>query len=60
MQPHLMKGQEPMGNMEKYIASHQVGELGVCIDDMGDGRFHYLIAGYDKRDEFPGELTYKI
>lgn len=55
-----MKGQEPMGNMEKYIASHQVGELGVCIDDMGDGRFHYLIAGYDKRDEFPGELTYKI
>ena len=55
--PHLMQGQEPVGNMEKFIASHRVGELGVCIDDMEDGRFNYLIAGYDKGDEFPGELT---
>ncbi|MDD5934084.1 MAG: AraC family transcriptional regulator [Clostridiales bacterium] len=56
---HLMQGLEPVGDMEKYIASHRVGELGVCIDDRNDGKFDYLIAGYSKEDEVPKEFTVK-
>ena len=55
---HLTKGLEPVGAVENYIASHQVGEFGVCIDDREDGKFEYLIAGYAKEEsEIPKELT---
>lgn len=50
---HLMKGQAPEGMMEEYVASHRVGEFGVCIDDFGGGKFNYMIAGYYKDDEIP-------
>lgn len=43
--PHLMQGLAPEGETETYVASHRIGEFGVCVDDLEDGRFHYMIAG---------------
>ena len=55
--PHLMQGQAPEGETERFIAAHHVGEFGVCIDDMGSDRFHYMIAGYDRGDPAPETMT---
>lgn len=51
--PHLCLGQAPEGEMEKYIAAHHVGEFGVCIDDLPDEKFNYMIAGYYDGGEVP-------
>ncbi len=55
--PHLMQGLPPEGETENWLAAHRVGELGVCIDDMDNGKFHYLIAGYDDGGKAPENLV---
>lgn len=43
---HLMKGEAPEGEAEKYVAAHHIGEFGICIDNMPEpDRFRYMIAG---------------
>lgn len=55
---HLMKGEQPADGTERYIADHRIGELGVCIDDIGiDGKFNYMIAGYYVNGEVPAEMS---
>lgn len=55
---HLMKGEAPQGEMEEYVASHHIGEFGVCIDDIGAyAEFNYMIAGYYKNDRIPEEMV---
>ena len=41
----LCKGKRPSSDMERVIMECHVGEYGVCVDDLGNGKFRYLIAG---------------
>jgi len=54
---HLMKGEAPVGETEKYVAAHHIGELGVCLDGDGNDHFDYLIAGYHEDDDFPDNMS---
>lgn len=58
---HLMKGEAPVGRMEEYVASHHVGEFGVCLDDIEnvDSKFNYLVAGYYDGKDIPEGMTVK-
>ncbi len=38
-------GNDPANPWEQALADNGIGEYGVCIDDIGGGRFRYLIAG---------------
>lgn len=55
--PHLMKRLAPEGETEEYISEHHIGELGICIDDLPDGKFHYMIAGYYTGGPVPDGMT---
>lgn len=50
---HLMKGEAPVGEIEEFVFTHHIGELGVCLDSAGNGTFDYMIAGYDRGDRIP-------
>ena len=47
---------EPASPIEKAITDNNIGEYGICIDDAGDGRFSYLIAGKYNGGEVPKEM----
>ena len=38
-------GNEPSNPYEQALVDNCIGEYGVCIDDIGGGKFRYLIAG---------------
>lgn len=38
-------GNPPANEYEKALVDNCIGEYAVCIDDVGEGRFRYLIAG---------------
>ena len=38
-------GNEPANPCEQALVDNCIGEYGVCIDDIGGGKFRYLIAG---------------
>lgn len=38
-------GKAPANPMEQAFVDNGIGEYGVCIDDIGEGKFRYLIAG---------------
>ena len=38
-------GNPPANPYEKAIMDHCIGEYGICIDELEDGKFNYLIAG---------------
>ena len=42
---NVYKGNAPANAYEKAIMDNCIGEYGVCADDIGNGRFRYLIAG---------------
>ena len=42
---------------ERAIMDNCIGEYGVCIDDIGPGRFRYLIAGRYTGGEVPEGMT---
>lgn len=46
-------GRDPETPYEKAIAENGIGEYGVCIDDIGEGKFRYLIAGKYTGGEVP-------
>ena len=54
----LWNGKKPETAMERAICECNIGEFGLCVDDMSaPGQFRYLIAGrYDGR-EIPEGLT---
>lgn len=44
----LLNQKESIGEMEKAVCDYQIGEFGVCIDDLKDAKeekFSYMIAG---------------
>ena len=49
----LYAGNEPRNPYEKAIADNCIGEYGVCVDDAGEGKFRYLIAGRYTGGEVP-------
>ena len=42
---NVYAGNPPASPYEQALMDNCIGEYGVCIDDLGDGRFRYLIAG---------------
>ncbi len=54
-------GGEPESPYEKALVDNCIGEYGVCIDDIGSGRFRYLIAGKYAGGEVPeGMVVYEF
>ena len=42
---NVYAGNPPASPYEQALMDNCIGEYGVCIDDLSDGRFRYLIAG---------------
>ena len=42
---NVYAGNPPANPYEQALMDNCIGEYGVCIDDLSDGRFRYLIAG---------------
>ncbi|MBQ6655155.1 MAG: AraC family transcriptional regulator [Erysipelotrichaceae bacterium] len=58
---NVYAGNEPANPYEKALVDNCIGEYGVCIDDLGDDRFRYLIAGKYAGGEVPeGMVLYEF
>ena len=58
---NVYAGNEPANPYEKALVDNCIGEYGVCIDDVGRGRFRYLIAGKYTGGEVPeGMAVYEF
>ncbi|OON87499.1 AraC family transcriptional regulator [Oribacterium sp. C9] len=58
---NVYAGNEPANPQEKAIIDHCIGEYGVCIDDIGGGKFRYLVAGkYSGGDVPDGMVVYEF
>ena len=58
---NVYAGNEPASPQEKAIIDHCIGEYGVCIDDIGGGKFRYLVAGkYSGGDVPDGMVVYEF
>ncbi|MBQ7275912.1 MAG: AraC family transcriptional regulator [Bacilli bacterium] len=54
-------GKEPTNPYEKAIIDNCIGEYAICIDDLEDGKFRYLIAGRYAGGEVPeGMIVYEF
>lgn len=54
----LFAGKPPETELEKAVCRYGVGELGVCLDDLGHtGKFRYLIAGRYEGGPLPKGMT---
>lgn len=53
----IYAGLEPSCPEEQAIIDNCIGEYGVCIDDVGNGKFRYLIAGRYTGGEIPESMT---
>ncbi len=42
---------------EITICSCRIGELGICVDDLGNGKFRYIIGGYYSEGDIPEGMT---
>ena len=57
----VFAGNEPANPYERALADNHIGEYGICIDDVGDGRFRYLVAGRYAGGEVPeGMVLYEF
>ena len=54
---NVFTGNPTKGAVEQAIADNRIGEYGICIDDVGPGKFRYLIAGEYKGGDVPDGLT---
>ncbi len=58
---NVMAGNDPANPYEKAIVENSIGEYGICIDDLGDEKFRYLIAGRYAGGEVPeGMVLYEF
>ena len=53
----IYAGKPPCCAQEQAIIDNCIGEYGVCIDDVGGGKFRYLIAGHYTGGEVPEGMT---
>ena len=42
---NVYAGNAPANPYEQALVDNCIGEYGICIDDIGDGKFRYLVAG---------------
>ncbi|MBE5787403.1 MAG: AraC family transcriptional regulator [Clostridiales bacterium] len=54
---HVYAGNAPANPYEQAIMDHCIGEYGVCIDDIGEGQFRYLVAGRYTGGPVPEGMT---
>ena len=54
---NVYAGNEPANPYEKAIVDNCIGEYGVCIDDLGEEKFRYLVAGRYTGGEVPEGMT---
>ena len=54
---NLMNGNGPSSEIEKAIVKYRIGEYGVCVDELPNGKFKYLIAGEYDGGEVPDGLS---
>ena len=58
---NVYAGNPPANPCEQALMDNCIGEYGVCIDDVGGGRFRYLIAGkYTGGDVPEGMALYEF
>ena len=58
---NVYAGNEPSNPYEQALVDNCIGEYGVCIDDIGEGKFRYLIAGKYTGGEVPeGMVLYEF
>ncbi len=58
---NVYAGNTPANPYEKAIVDNCIGEYGICIDDIGNGKFRYLIAGkYTGGDVPDGMILYEF
>ncbi|MDO4876510.1 MAG: AraC family transcriptional regulator [Oscillospiraceae bacterium] len=53
---NVWAGNAPANAFEKAVANNNIGEYGICIDDIGGSKFRYLIAGKYEGGEVPGGM----
>lgn len=54
---NVYAGNAPANAYEKALVENCIGEYGICIDDIGNGRFRYLIAGKYCGGEVPDGMA---
>ena len=54
---NVYAGNAPQNAYEQALMDNCIGEYGVCIDDLDDGKFRYLIAGRYTGGEVPEGMT---
>lgn len=54
---NVYKGNPPTNLIEKAIVENRIGEYGICIDDVGKGKFRYIIVGKYMGGEIPDIMT---
>ncbi|MBR4163176.1 MAG: AraC family transcriptional regulator [Solobacterium sp.] len=58
---NVYDGNVPANSYEKALVDNCIGEYGICIDDVGNGKFRYLIAGKYTGGEVPeGMVVYEF
>ncbi len=58
---NVYAGNPPANPYEQALVDNCIGEYGVCIDDIGEGKFRYLIAGKYTGGEVPeGMVLYEF
>ena len=50
-------GNAPANPYEQALVDNCIGEYGVCIDDIGGGKFRYLVAGKYTGGDVPAGMT---
>lgn len=53
---NIWAGNTPANAFEKAVADNNIGEYGICIDDIGGSKFRYLIAGKYEGGEIPAGM----
>ena len=57
----VWSGNAPTNEYEKAIVENNIGEYGVCVDDVGCGKFRYFVAGIYKGGNVPeGMSVYEL
>ena len=54
---NVYAGNAPANPYEQALVDNCIGEYGVCIDDIGGGKFRYLVAGRYTGGEVPEGLV---
>ena len=54
---NMEAGNPPANPCETAITENGIGEFGICIDDIGNGKFRYLIAGKYTGGDVPDGMT---